>query len=97
MTTTVDTNAITGEVTIRDWTEEEVIARIVRLTPLQWSSLRSQRNNLLDKSDSHVLPDRWANYTTEQQLAWTIYRQALRDLPENTTDPFNPVWPVMPT
>jgi len=24
------------------------------------------------------------------------YRQALRDLPANTTDPANPVWPVKP-
>jgi hypothetical protein len=24
------------------------------------------------------------------------YRQALRDLPANTTDPENPVWPTAP-
>jgi hypothetical protein len=27
---------------------------------------------------------------------WMDYRQALRDLPANTTDPANPVWPTKP-
>jgi len=27
---------------------------------------------------------------------WMDYRQALRDLPANTTDPANPDWPVKP-
>jgi hypothetical protein len=27
---------------------------------------------------------------------WMDYRQALRDLPANTVDPANPVWPVKP-
>jgi hypothetical protein len=27
---------------------------------------------------------------------WLIYRQELRDLPENTADTFNPVWPIQP-
>jgi len=29
--------------------------------------------------------------------AWLDYRQALRDLPANTTTPENPVWPQPPT
>lgn len=97
MHTTVETNAVTGEVTVREWTQEEINARIARLTPMQWDSLRSERNDLLAKSDAYVLPDRWAAYTTAQQSAWAAYRQELRDLPENTTDPLNPVWPVAPT
>jgi len=28
--------------------------------------------------------------------AWAAYRQALRDLPANTADPRNPVWPIPP-
>ena len=27
---------------------------------------------------------------------WMDYRQALRDLPANTVDPANPIWPVKP-
>lgn len=94
--TTVDTNAVTGEVTVREWTQEEIDARRERLTPLQWASLRAERNKLLDKSDAYVLPDRWSAYTPEKQAEWASYRQALRDLPSNTLDPFNPVWPQCP-
>jgi len=96
MYTTVDTNAVTGEVTIRHWTQQEIEARRIRLTPLAWSNLRSQRDSLLKESDAYVLPDRWASYSPEKQAQWSTYRQALRDLPENTTDPFNPVWPTKP-
>lgn len=30
------------------------------------------------------------------EQVWVQYRQALRDLPANTTDPANPVWPTKP-
>lgn len=97
MYTTVDTNAVTGEVTIREWTQEEIDARKARLTPMQWDNLRAERNRLLEQSDAHVLPDRWAAYDDAKKLEWSTYRQALRDLPANTSDPFEPVWPVKPT
>lgn len=94
---TVDKNVITGEVTVREWTQEEIDARKARLTPLAFAALREQRNALLVDSDNYVRSDRWDVYTDEQKAAWASYRQALRDLPQNTTDPFNPVWPVKPT
>jgi len=28
---------------------------------------------------------------------WLAYRQALRDLPAVTSDPFNPTWPEAPS
>jgi hypothetical protein len=34
-------------------------------------------------------------FSEAQQLAWRMYRQALRDMPENC-DPLSPVWPVAP-
>ena len=89
---TVDTNVATGEVTVRDWTESEIIDRIARITPIQWENLRQQRNSLLAASDWTQVAD-----APVDDLAWAVYRQALRDLPQNTTDPFNPVWPVKPT
>lgn len=97
MSTTVVTNPVSGEITVVIWTQEEIQARIQRMTPVMWDNLRSERNARLGESDAYVLPDRWAAYTTEQQSAWAVYRQALRDLPQNTTDPFNPVWPIKPT
>ena len=54
------------------------------------SSLRSKRNQLLAETDYLALAD--STLTDEMRS----YRQALRDLPANTTDPANPVWPTKP-
>jgi len=54
------------------------------------SSLRRQRNQLLAETDYLALAD--ATLTDEMRA----YRQALRDLPANTADPANPVWPTKP-
>mgnify|MGYP000034591027 CR=1 FL=1 len=56
----------------------------------EWADLRSKRNHLLAETDYFALVD--STLTDEMR----IYRQALRDLPANTTDPFNPVWPTKP-
>jgi len=56
--------------------------------------LRNKRNALLAASDWRVsVPD---YHTAEEQQAWIVYRQALRDFPINTTDPLNPEWPTPP-
>lgn len=65
------------------------------LNAAQMQIVISQRNVLLQQSDILVLPDRWINYTPERQVEIATYRQALRDLPENITDPFNVTWPVL--
>ena len=59
-----------------------------------WEELRSLRNQKLTQSDWTQVSD--APFTEEQKISWQSYRQALRDLPENTEDPKNPVWPVAP-
>lgn len=53
--------------------------------------LRRQRDQLLKDSDWTQIPD-----CTVDKTAWATYRQALRDLPENTADVFNPVFPTKP-
>jgi|TARA_R100000482_G_scaffold13602_1_gene4056 hypothetical protein len=55
-----------------------------------WSDLRRRRNKRLAETDYLALYD--VTMSTEMQN----YRQALRDLPANTTDPANPVWPTKP-
>ncbi len=52
--------------------------------------LRARRNQLLAETDYHALSD-----TTLADNMKT-YRQALRDLPANTSDPANPSWPSKP-
>ena len=54
------------------------------------ADLRSKRNQLLTETDYLALAD--STLTDEMRS----YRQALRDLPANTVDPANPVWPVKP-
>ena len=57
---------------------------------LQLEALRARRNQLLAETDW------WANSDVTMTDEQRAYRQALRDLPANTTDPANPVWPVKP-
>lgn len=63
------------------WNEEE-----------SWNQLRLQRNRLLAASDWTQIPD-----APVDSAVWAIYRQSLRDMPENTSDPRNPVWPTPPS
>ena len=53
--------------------------------------LRIKRDLLLADTDWWALSD--VTMTAEQ----TAYRQALRDLPANTSDPANPSWPTPPS
>ena len=72
-------------------TAAEIEAEIARLTAEQpWKKLRAERNRLLAETDYLSLAD---STLTDEMRA---YRQALRDLPANTTDPANPVWPTKP-
>jgi len=57
----------------------------------EFKTLRRQRNQLLTETDYLGLPD-LGGFSAEM----TAYRQALRDLPANTTDPANPAWPTKP-
>jgi hypothetical protein len=71
--------------------DSAIEAEKVRITnETNWASLRQQRNRLISETDYLALAD--ATLTDEM----STYRQTLRDLPANTTDPANPVWPTKP-
>ena len=38
-----------------------------------------------------------AGLTDSKKAEWVTYRQTLRDLPANTSDPENPTWPTQPS
>jgi len=59
-----------------------------------WGRLRQERNFKLMISDRTQLAD--APLTSAKKTAWATYRQALRDLPTNTEDPRNVIWPSQP-
>jgi len=56
-----------------------------------WFELKDMRTSLLKDSDWTQVPDAPVN-----EVEWAAYRQELRDLPSNITDPKNPVWPTPP-
>ena len=56
---------------------------------------RFERNRRLEMSDWTVLPD---SPLSDSKIAeYKTYRQALRDLPANTTDYTNPTYPIEPS
>jgi hypothetical protein len=59
-------------------------------TASKWAALRSERNRRLAETDYHALSD------TPLSDAMKSYRDQLRDLPANTSDPANPSWPSKP-
>ena len=59
---------------------------------LGFQKLRYDRDLKLAETDWVVTK---ANETGVAE--WKTYRQALRDLPSNTSDPFNPTWPTKPS
>lgn len=56
--------------------------------------VRAARNSLLDLCDWTQLPD--APLTDGEKQEWAEYRQALRDVPEQTGFPFDIAWPLVP-
>ena len=66
-----------------------------RKTEEAWFLLRSVRAGRLSSTDWTQSPD--SPLTDAKKQEWATYRQALRDLPANTTDPANPTWPTQPS
>ena len=58
----------------------------------KWATLRERRDARLAASDWTQLADA----PDGKKAAWAAYRQALRDLPAQTSDPTTPVWPPIP-
>ena len=85
------TDVQTGEVTLVDLTAEEIAEREAYAVEIAPQALRAHRDRLLAETDVYALSDR----TLSDEMR--AYRQALRDLPANTSDPRNPTWPEKPS
>ena len=79
------------DMTSEEQTEIENMQKAFDPTVEQWQDLRSQRNSLLASTDHFALADS----TLSDDMK--TYRQSLRDLPANTSDPENPTWPTKPS
>ena len=75
--------------------EEKAQAESLEAARDYWAELRYLRDRKLTQCDWTQIAD--VPLTEEQKTAWATYRQALRDLPANTEDPKNPVWPTKPS
>jgi len=89
--------ALSAEETAERVLEEQKRVELAAKLPMQ--QLRTRRNQLLAETDWVTLKTIDASTDglgLQLPQAWVDYRQALRDLPANTADPSNPVWPVKP-
>lgn len=57
--------------------------------------LKNKRNQMLTQSDWTQAAD--SPLSDAKKAEWATYRQQLRDLPANTSDPANPTWPTPPS
>ncbi len=71
--------------------QEDLDAWIAEYVPAKaMADLREERNRRLAETDW------WASSDLTMTDEQAAYRQALRDLPANTSDPANPTYPVKP-
>lgn len=63
--------------------------------PKDLAIFRGGRDELLKASDWTQAAD--SPLSDAKKAEWATYRQQLRDLPANTTDPSNPTWPTPPS
>jgi len=76
-------------------TSSEINAELARLEAQQpWNELRAERNRRLAETDWEIVKHK--ELGTNVPAALKNYRQELRDLPANTSDPANPAWPIKP-
>ena len=73
-------DSVTNEFTAPEPDDSGIAARI-----------RAERDALLDDSDWTQNPD-----APVDQGAWAVYRQALRDIPQQENFPFRIIWPNKP-
>jgi hypothetical protein len=68
------------------------------LDAAQAEIVRNDRDGILRNVVDPLVsnPLRWGGMTAEQQAAWTAYRQALLDVPQQSGFPHNVAWPTKP-
>lgn len=88
--TTLHKNVNGIEVPLSDEDLAQLAIDEANASEAQWERVRSDRNTRLAACDWTQLPD--APVDAE---AWAIYRQALRDITDQS-NPFEIVWPAAP-
>jgi len=88
---------------IRDATPEEILQFeidkerfIQNQLAISLIKKRTERNDLLMKSDWIELPSAVSRLSQAQVDSWLEYRQKLRDVPQQQGFPENIIWPTVP-
>ena len=78
-------NCTTGEVTIEEFTDEEIAAaaKAIEDADKDFSSIRAQRNARLAATDWTQGAD--SPLSSSKKTAWATYRQELRDYPSTAS------------
>jgi len=99
----IDGDVVIVRRTVTPMGAEQIAAAEAQALETAWAALRAERDTRL--LGATAILDRHRNQrdfglpttlTDAQATAWATYAQALRDMPEVTTDPAAPVWPVEP-
>ena len=69
-------------------------AKNARVLADKWANIRNFRNQDLASSDWTILDD--SPLASSKKLEWQVYRQKLRDIPNDNDDPDNIDWPTKP-
>jgi len=92
---TIDNNALLA--LIGDDKEAYVAPTAEELVAEKAEEVRRDRNYQLAIMDQTVSnPLRWAAMSAEKQNEWTVYRQALLDVPQQSGFPDTVTWPEIP-
>ena len=84
---------VDGQAVVNETTKATVLAeRQMAAASTKWDNLRAERNRRLTASDWTQLNDS----PLKDDPSWLQYRQDLRDLPSNTLDPDQVVYPNEP-
>ena len=60
-------------------------------------AVRTKRDRLLKKYVDRINYMRWSSMSQEEQTAWSAYRQALLDIPQQPGFPRDITWPQPPS
>jgi hypothetical protein len=85
----------TQEIINGQWVNRDPSIVETETNTLALQILRQARNDLIKATDFALLPDAPSSIASKIEEI-KAYRQALRDLPANTSDPKNVIWPVSP-
>jgi hypothetical protein len=92
----VEGNSDWDEYLLYDGTTEAYLTEVEAETKA-WLTLRQERDRLLLATDFMMAHDYYNDkMTSQEQTDVATYREELRDLPDDTSDPHDVTWPTKP-